>query len=79
MATRDPTAVNTAKNFQRLQYRHWRYGSVEAFNRFREFLYARETKITDQKIEKFVNRIKKLPDKERKPNILHYSLPVDNA
>lgn len=69
----------TARNLQRMQIRHWRYGNVEAFNRFREFLYGLETKQRQQSQERFFAKIKKRPQLEAKPKILHYSLPLDNA
>lgn len=79
MKKADPSAVITAKNLQRMQIRHWKYGNVEAFNRFREFLYSLEERQRNERDERFAARIKKRPVIEAKPKILHYSLPLDNA
>lgn len=78
MTTSRTDTVNTVKNLQRLQRRHWRYGNVEAFNRFREFLYKREMKISEAVTERAFAKIKRRPETEKKAKILHYCLPVDN-
>ncbi|MFB0964312.1 MAG: hypothetical protein QMC36_01185 [Patescibacteria group bacterium] len=79
MKKADPTAVHSVRNLQRMQMRHWKYGNVTAFNRFREFLYSLEEKQRNVRDERFAAKIKKRPQIEAKPKILHYSLPLDNA